>query len=245
MPATPRTDRRWSIGRPPDTYSGDVFINCPFDADYLPTRDALVFAVLDCRLRPRCALEAYDGGTTRIDKIITLIRDCRWGIHDISRTEPNAEGLPRFNMPLELGLFLGALRFGDPQQREKSCLVLDREPFRFQKFISDIAGQDIVAHHGQPQLAIEAVRNWVAAEISREAARVPAAAARVLAEEIRRRVARIAGGAVIAARFARFQDDLPELCRRFHLDPNNLTFPDYCAVVSDWLTENEIIGDGG
>lgn len=117
-------------------------------------RDALVFAVSVCRLRPHCVLEVNNGGTTRIDKIVTLIRDCRWGIHDISRTELNAQGLPRFNMPLELGPFLDAHRFGDASQREKSCLVLDREPFRFQTFISDVAGQDIVPHGDQPDRAI-------------------------------------------------------------------------------------------
>jgi len=36
--------------------------------------------------------------------------------HDISRTELNEHSLPRFNMPLELGLFLGASRFGQLEE---------------------------------------------------------------------------------------------------------------------------------
>ena len=108
-------------------------------------RDALTFAVFACHLRPRCAPEANNAAMTRIDKIVELIRDCRWGIHDISRTELSEEfGLPRFNMPLELGLFLGAHRFGSGVQREKTCLVLDSERFRYQRFISDIAGHDVI-----------------------------------------------------------------------------------------------------
>ena len=51
-------------------------------------------------------------------------------------------------MPLELGLFLGAKRFGGTDQRSKKALVLDREPYRYQTFISDIAGKDIHAHGG-------------------------------------------------------------------------------------------------
>ena len=200
-----------------------------------------MFAVLECRLRPRCALEAYDGANTRIDKIIALIRDCRWGIHDISRAEANAEGLPRFNMPLELVLFLGAHRFGDAHQRDKSCLVLDREPFRFQRFNSDIAGQDSVPHHGQPQQAIEAVRNWIAAEIRNQARRVAGGTHDAVASEIRNQAARVPGGAAIAARFAEFSNDLPHLCARFHLEPRALTFTDYCDAISDWLTEHELI----
>ena len=50
--------------------------------------------------------------------------------------------LPRFNMPLELGLFLGAKSFSDePRQKKKRCLILDSNPYRYQKFLSDIAGR--------------------------------------------------------------------------------------------------------
>ncbi len=111
-------------------YDQNVFINCPFDEPYLPLFRALVFAVFECGLIPRCAQEIYDAGQVRIEKIASLIRDCRWGIHDISRTDLNPRGLPRFNMPLELGLFLGAARFGSGPQTRKSCLVLDRERYR-------------------------------------------------------------------------------------------------------------------
>ena len=92
-------------------------------------------------------------------------------VQDISRTELNAAGLPRFNMPFELGLFLGAKRFGNAMQRRKTCLVLDREPYRYQAFLSDIAGQDIAAHGGEPVRAIGAVRDWLAAGGHRRAGR--------------------------------------------------------------------------
>ena len=46
-------------------------------------------------------------------------------------------------MPLELGPFLGAKRFGDPVQREKRKLILDLEQYRYQKSISDLEGIDI------------------------------------------------------------------------------------------------------
>lgn len=131
------------------TYDAGVFVNCPFDDGYKPLFNATVFAVLDCGFEPRCALQVYDSGQVRIDKIMELIEGCRFGIHDISRTELDpVNGLPQFNMPLELGIFLGAQRFGSGKHREKNCLVLDREPYRYQKFISDIAGQDIAAHGG-------------------------------------------------------------------------------------------------
>jgi hypothetical protein len=64
-------------------------------------------------------------------------------------------------MPLELGLFLGAKTFGLRGPRAKVCLILDRQKYRYQKFCSDIAGQDIESHDGKPQIAIKAVRDWL------------------------------------------------------------------------------------
>ncbi|MBV9537403.1 MAG: hypothetical protein JOY70_00570 [Acidisphaera sp.] len=162
--------RRSGGGIPPD-YDQNVFINCPFDDAYRPLFRALVFAIFECGLRPRSALEVIDAGEVRFEKIARIVRGCRWGIHDISRTELTTSGLPRFNMPLELGLFLGAQRFGDGTQRRKSCLVLDREHYRYQKFVSDIAGQDIAVHGNDPAGAIRAVRDWLAPRPARRTRR--------------------------------------------------------------------------
>ena len=132
---------RRSSARVAGDYHTSVFINCPFDEDYRPLFDAIVYTVFRHGLKPRCALEAADGSAVRMDKITQIIAECRWAVHDISRTELNRSGLPRFNMPLELGLFLGARRFGDRMQQRKNCLTLDRQPHRYQAFLSDIAGR--------------------------------------------------------------------------------------------------------
>lgn len=139
-----------------------VFINCPFDSDYQPLFYAAVFTLHDCGYQPRCALESSNGGEVRIDKIYRLIEACELGIHDISRIQlDQGSNLPRFNMPLELGIFLGAQRFGDTVQRSKSCLILSNAPFQYQAYLSDIAGQDI-RHHGNETLGIcTTVRDWL------------------------------------------------------------------------------------
>src|SRR4051794_33073795 len=114
-------------------YGRQVFINCPFDAQYKKLFEAITFAVFDCGFLPRCARELDDGSQVRIEKILDLIASCKFGIHDISRTESDPRSqLPRFNMPLELGIFLGAKRYGEGQQREKVGLILDRQPYRYQ-----------------------------------------------------------------------------------------------------------------
>jgi len=196
-------------------YNTSVFINCPFDDGYLPIFRALIFTVSHCGLYPRCAQEIYDAGQVRIEKIVSLIKVCRWGIHDISRTELSARGLPRFNMPLELGIFLGAQRFGAGIQARKSCIVLDQDKFRYQAFLSDIAGQDIAAHGNDPARAIQAVRDWLRSS----GAGAP----------------RPAGGAAIARRYMKFISELPELCSAADILPDELTFADYTDIVSTWL----------
>lgn len=131
-------------------YEHCVFVNCPLDETYRPIFESIVFAIHSCGYVARCALEVDDGSEVRIEKIAKIIAECRFGVHDISRTEPDSEtGLPRFNMPLELGMFLGAKRYGRAKQKQKTCLILDLDRYRFQKFISDIAGQDIAAHGGE------------------------------------------------------------------------------------------------
>ncbi|MEK6375316.1 MAG: hypothetical protein AABO58_21790 [Acidobacteriota bacterium] len=105
----PTENRRW----PQPATKTASSSNCPLDDVYRQLFEAVVFAVHDCGYIARCALEVDDASEVRIEKIAKIIASCKFGIHDISRTELDAgTDLPRFNMPLELGLFLGAKRFG-------------------------------------------------------------------------------------------------------------------------------------
>lgn len=195
-----------------------VFINCPFDPHYKELFEAIVFAVFDCGFRPRCALEIDDGSQIRIEKIFNIISDCRFGIHDISKTElDETTYLPRFNMPLELGMFLGAKKYGRGEQKKKICLILDCESYRYQKFISDISGQDIRAHDNDPRTTISLVRNWL----------------RNASPSIS-----MPGGEAIGARYDVFRRELPSLCRKLSLSTDELTFVDYTWLVKVWLDEN-------
>ncbi|HEX2209374.1 MAG TPA: hypothetical protein VHG93_16975 [Longimicrobium sp.] len=68
----------------------------------------------------------------RIERITRIIRACRLSIHDISRIETGGDPpLPRFDMPLELGMFLGAKAFGSRELKRKAGVVLDAEPYRY------------------------------------------------------------------------------------------------------------------
>src|SRR5438067_13615471 len=101
-------------------YVDSVFINVPFDKKYLRLSNAIIFAVHDCGFVARSALEVEDSGEARVEKIFDIIEKSKFGIHDISRAGIDRKtGLPRFNMPLELGFFLGAKRYGPERDREK------------------------------------------------------------------------------------------------------------------------------
>ncbi len=203
-------------------YDVSVFINCPFDEGYKPLFEAITFAVLACGFHPRSALEIENAAQTRIDKIMTLIARCRYGIHDISRTELDAaSGLPRFNMPLELGIFLGARQFGAGLQKEKACLVVDRERHRYQKFISDIAGQDITAHGGQSDRAIACVRSFLAAD----------AGATILP-----------GGGAIMRSYHRFLSELPAIRQGARLEIVEVTYTDFVTIAAGWLRDEWVSG---
>ena len=199
----------------PQRYHRSVFINAPFDDTHWDLFHAMVFTVMDCGFDPRCALETDDGSQVRIDKLFSIIEQCRLGIHDISYTALDpATRLPRFNMPLELGIFLAAKRFGNPRQRRKNCLVLDGEAYRYQKFISDIAGQDIRSHQRQPRVVVQLVRNWL-----RNAER----------EKV------IPSDEVIWSRYEIFRRDLEPICRKLGLRRDNLIFNDFVHAAEDYI----------
>lgn len=195
----------------------DVFVNCAFDTQFQPVFHGIVFAIIRSGFRARCALETQDGAENRFAKIQKIIEQCRYGIHDISRTESDGSPpLPRFNMPLELGVFLGAKRFGSTDQRRKRALILDREQYRYQRLMSDIAGQDIVSHSGNPAEAIIAIANWLRQQS---------------------RVTTVPGGQAIAREYAAFQQDLPKILAARQLHPADMTFGDFSAIAAAWITD--------
>lgn len=166
MPRTgAKASRRSSSATPARGFGRNVFINCPFDERYLPILRPIIFCVLFLGLRPRIALERLNSAEARVAKIIQLIRESRFGIHDISRLQAERSGeYFRLNMPFELGLDVGCGLFGPPAWRGKKCLILEAERYRYQAAISDLSNSDIAVHGNDPQRATTEVRNWLVVE---------------------------------------------------------------------------------
>ncbi|HEV8598919.1 MAG TPA: hypothetical protein VGQ69_06135 [Gemmatimonadales bacterium] len=192
-----------------------VFVNCPFDAEYWPIFEAIVFCILDCGFTPRSALEFTDSGEVRVHRLRDLIRSSKYAVHDLSRVElSDSSGMPRFNMPFELGLDLGARWFGPRRLQSKRCLVLEGRQYAGHKALSDIAGQDLSHHGNSPTNAIKSVRDWLQGASDRKT---------------------LPGPAMINARFAAFSAALPELATTAGLDRHRLSFIDYVNLTEGWL----------
>lgn len=194
-----------------------VFLNCPFDSSYGGILNAVVFCVMDAGFRPCCALERVDSIEVRLDKILDMISVCDYGIHDVSYVHVDPEThLPRFNMPFELGVFIGCKKFGGPEHTSKRTIVFDSVPDRYRKSISDIAGQDVLFHRGEPKEVVRQVRDWLRAASGEH----------------------IPGGADIWGRYERFLNDLPGICEALRVRPDQLTYPDFTYCANIWLKKN-------
>lgn len=193
-------------------YSDSVFINCPFDDAYIPLLQATVYAVYRCGFIPQSALGADNAVENRLDKIIRCIKNCRYGIHDLSRIEMNVAGFPRFNMPFELGIFFGAKKLGKAQQHNKSALVFERVKYTYQQYISDLNGIDTKAHGNDPLNVIRQIRNWLSTESRRTT---------------------IPGQARLIAEFQDFISSYPAVATAAGLDPVNLPFNDFCLILEE------------
>lgn len=178
--------------------NGNVFVNCPFDDDFLPCFEALLFAITLSGYRVRCALEDSDGGDIRFEKLRRLIADSDDAVHDLSRTQAGTHGLPRFNMPFELGLAMGARHFGNGRQREKRACIMVARQHAMPRYLSDLAGSDPAAHGDDPQEVIGIIRRHL--HVSPEGEALP-------------------GAAHMIELFGKFRSDLPFLAGQARLTP--------------------------
>ena len=148
------------------TFETNVFVNCPYDGHFRPLLRPLLFTVLCAGLNPRMAAERLNSGETRFSKIVELVRESKYAIHDLSRIKAKRDGeYFRLNMPFELGLDVGCSCFGSGEQLSKRCLILEKEPYRYQIALSDLSNSDIAAHYDEPVRVVTAVRHWLVNDV--------------------------------------------------------------------------------
>jgi hypothetical protein len=124
-----------------------VFLNIPYDRRFENLFLAYIAAIAAFNLAPRAVLE-IPGGDRRLDRILDLVSECRYSIHDLSfvQLDRKAPATPRFNMPFELGLVVARERLSGV---EHEWFVCEKQPYRLQKSLSDLNGTDPYIHNGR------------------------------------------------------------------------------------------------
>ncbi len=195
----------------------NVFINCPYDASYARTLRPIVFTVKFLGFNPRLAMESADSGAMRIYRILTLIRQSRYAIHDLSRLSAQRRGeYFRLNMPFELGLDIGCRVFGKTPFKQKKCLVLEKDRYSVQAALSDLSNSDVCSHNDEPEIAVRHVRNWLVQEAGASGP----------------------GGAGIWYAFHDFMADLYKDLRRRGFsrgDVSSLPLPELLGHMTNWI----------
>jgi hypothetical protein len=200
-----------------------VFVNAPFDPAYDPMLEALVFTIFASGYRARCALEENDSGDIRLDKLVRLIGESTRSIHDLSRIRATQDGndLPRFNMPFELGMAMGAKRFS-PSRKSDSIKIMVAAPYKLPEYLSDLGGNDPDAHHNEPPKVVRIVRDFLHTAPSGKP---------------------LPGPAKLVATFDEFKRQLPAIARGIEHEPGEIgvrrSFPTFVWCIAEFLKGTE------
>ena len=134
-----------------------AFINIPYDRQYEPLYLAFIAGVSGFGLAPRATVE-IPTSDRRLDRIVKLIRDCRYSFHDLSRVQLDRgrPPTPRFNMPFELGL---AVDWALAANTKHEWFVFESTSHRLQKSLSDLNGTDPHIHDGTAHGVLRGLMN--------------------------------------------------------------------------------------
>ena len=123
--------KRFRGRRESSNQSDSVFLNVPYGTEFVSQFLAYICATCAYGLIPRATLE-LQGGTRRLERILSLVKTCRYAIHDLSRVEldPIPTPTPRFKMPFELGL---SVLYADMYPDRHTWFLFETMPYRVQK----------------------------------------------------------------------------------------------------------------
>jgi hypothetical protein len=142
----PKPSKKARLGARPHVDKDSVFLNIPYDAAFEKLFLAYIAATSAFGFTPRATLE-IPFGERRLDRVLGLILESRYSIHDLSRVQLDRKApcTPRFNMPFELGLTVALARSTHPNH---SWIVCESMPHRIKKSLSDLDGTDAYVHGG-------------------------------------------------------------------------------------------------
>ncbi len=130
-----------------------AFLNIPYDDQFEELYLAYIVGLTQLGLHINATLAVPNQG--RLGRIVGLIEESDVWIHDLSRIELSS-GIPRFNMPLELGL---ALYRSHSTRGQHQVFVFEKKAYRMLQSTSDINGIDPQIHNGRPKGVMVGLRN--------------------------------------------------------------------------------------
>jgi hypothetical protein len=130
-----------------------VFLNIPYDRRFENLYLAYGVGLTQLGLHVNVTLAVPNQG--RLERIVELIEKSDASIHDLSRIEITS-GVPRFNMPFELGLALYRSR---ATKGRHLVFLFEKKAYRMQRSTSDINGIDPLIHNGNPKGVMAGLRN--------------------------------------------------------------------------------------
>ena len=122
-------------------------------------------------------------------------------------------------MPFELGIDFGCRLTDAGILQSKTCLILEKDKYGYQKAISDLSNSDIKNHNNDPETLVFQVRNWFAGLGMKHA---PSATR-------------------IWERFNEFMADFREARERDGFKDRDLEFmpvPEYIDFIRQWIAES-------
>lgn len=145
------------------SFENNVFINCPFDKYYIDDiLKPILYILVKNKLNPRLSLEISDSGQNRLAKITSLIKSCKYSIHDLSIVKSKkVKEYARMNMPFELGIDYGLRNSGVSPLNKKQFLILEAVKYDYMKAISDINGFDIKVHSNDTEKIFQCLYSWL------------------------------------------------------------------------------------
>ncbi|MGD1871017.1 MAG: hypothetical protein ACFB0F_16205 [Neomegalonema sp.] len=197
-----------------DKYKRQVFLNYPYDKEFFPILDAVIFSVICCGFIPRSCEEEISGTEPRIERILKLIASCQHGVHDLSASASHSQKNPRLNMPFELGIFYGAKRLGGETHRKKDAVVFDSDIYRLKSTLSDTAGLDFQPHNNEPLVAIVSIQRYLKKFADWD----------------------LIGPKALVSLYIDYQVQFPDLCDKFDFIQENIDYSERRSLAAFWLS---------
>jgi hypothetical protein len=137
-----------------------VFLNYPYDPDFLPFGEALEFGVVAAGMVPVTALDLTIPDAGRLEMLVKAIASCHYSAHDLSRCRGEGpDNLARMNMPIEMGMAM--FHALSTQRSDHRCAFFVPSGYSYHEYASDLSGLDPLRYEENPDTLLAVAYEWL------------------------------------------------------------------------------------